>query len=401
MREQWTFSCAGEVIFGLHAVERVGLVARRLGVSRALIVSDGQLAAAGLIDRVRRPLDEAGIEAGVYEGGEPEPSTRAVRGCVEAGQAGGFDCLVGLGGGSNIDTAKAAAVLLSHGGNVPDYFGEHQVPEPILPLIAIPTTAGTGSEVTVAAVITDEERHLKSAILSPYLRPRVAICDPLLTLSCPPKVTADSGIDALTHAIECYTAVDYRYLPPLGDESAIYPGKNPLSDTLALRAIELVGRYLRPAVYQGQNVEARENMHLASLLAGLAFSNGALGAVHALQYAVAAQVPSSHGEGNGLLLPYVMEHNLAAQPEAFATIAALLGEAVEGLPPLEAASWGVAAVQRLKADIGIPMRLRELGVEQSAIPAMAEIAASLERLNRLNPRPLTRQDAEAILRAAY
>ena len=401
MREQWTFSSAGEVIFGLHAVERAGLAARRLGMRHALIVTDRVLVGVGLVDAVRKPLEQAGIAVSVFDGGEPEPSSEAVTRCLEIARAAGSDGLVALGGGSNIDVAKSAGVVLAHGGDLADYYGDHRIPGPSVPLIAIATTAGTGSEVTGNAVITDKARNIKTSIRSPYLRPQAAICDPLLTVSCPPKVTADAGIDALTHAVECLTGVDYRYLPPLGDQSPTYPGKNPLADMLALKAIELVGRHLRTAVYQGQNLEAREQMLLASMLAGMAFSNGALGAVHALEYAVAAFVPCSHGAGNGLLLPYVMEYNLPARPEAFATVARLLGEAVEGLSILDAAARSVAAVQRLKADIGIPMRLRDLGVQEADIPAMARITIGLEALMRLNPRPLTLQDAEGILRAAY
>ena len=401
MGEQWTFSSAGEVIFGLHAVERVGVAARRLGIRRALIVTDPVLVGAGLVDPVRRPLEEAGIAVGVYEGGQPEPPVEAVESCLEAARVGGYDGLVAVGGGSNIDLAKATATLLAHGGTLQDYFGEQRVPGPVLPVIAISTTAGTGSEVTGFAVLTDTARQLKTSIRSFYLRPRVAICDPLLTLSGPPKVTADAGIDALTHAVESFTGLDYRCLPPLGEHSPSYPGKNPLADTLACAAIELIGRYLRVAVHQGRNVEAREKMHLASLLAGLAFSNGALGIVHALEYAVAAFVPCSHGAGNGLLLPYVMAYNLPAQPEAFATVARLLGEPVAGLSAIEAAGRGVESVQRLKADIGIPMRLRDLGVKETDIPAMARIAVGLEQLLAVNPRPLTQPDAEAILRQAY
>ena len=401
MREQWTFSSAGEVIFGLHAVDRVGLAARRLGVDRALIVSDKMLAEIGLVDRLRQPLEGAGIEVGLYDGCEPEPPTKAVYGCVEAVRTGGYDSLVALGGGSNIDTAKATAILLTHGGELPDYFGQHLVPGPVLPILAVPTTAGTGSEVTHVCVITDEERNLKTAILSPYLRPRVAICDPLLTLSCPPKVTADSGIDALTHAVESYTCVDYHYLPAVDDHNPVFPGKNLLADSFALQAIGLIGQHLRAAVYQGQDVQAREKMHLASLMAGLAFSNSGVAMVHALQYSVASRVHNSHGEGNGLLLPYVMEYNLPARPVAFATIARLLGEAVDGLSPRDAAAKSVEAVQRLKADIGIPMRLRDVGVQEADIPAMAQEAVEIQRLMLLNPRPMMLRDAEAVLRAAY
>ena len=401
MREQWNFASAGQLIFGPHAVDRVGQMARRLGLRRALIVSDEVLARIGIVDQVRQPLKEAGIEVGLFAGGEPDPSTTTVDGCVEAARAGTFDALVAVGGGSNIDTAKTAATILTHGGEVSDYFGVDRVPGPLMPLIAVATTAGTGSEVTAGSVITDVSVDVKKAILSPYMRPSVAICDPLLTMSCPAKVTADSGIDALTHAIGAFTCIDYRFLPAVEEPIPVYPGKSPLTDSLALQAIELIGRNLRLAVYQPENLQAREGMSLAAMVAGLAFSNAGLVIVHSLQYAVATRVHNSHGEGNGMLLPYVMQYNLPARPELFATIARLLGERVEGLTPIEAAAKSVDAVQRLKSDIGIPMRLRDVGVQESDIPAMAQQAIAVGRLLELNPRPLRLQDMEGILRAAY
>ncbi len=401
MGEQWTFASAGQVIFGMRAVERVGRLALWLGVRRPLIVSDRILVGLGIVDSVRRILAEAGLSPAVYDGGEPEPCTGTVYRCVEAARAGEHDSLIAVGGGSNIDTAKAAAVILSHGGSLPEYYGINRVPGPVLPLIAVPTTAGTGSEVSAGAVIADEAQGLKMALFSPHLRPRAAICDPLLTLTCPPKVTADSGMDALTHAIEAYTCLDHRSLPEEDDPFPAYPGANPLSASLALQAIGLIGQSLRQAVYQPQNLEAREMMHLAALLAGLAFSNGGLTITHALQYALAARVHNSHGEGNGLLLPYVMAYNLPACPQAFAEIARRLGEQVGGLSPIEAAHRSVEAVQRLKADVGVPMRLRDVGVGEADIPDMARIAASMRRLVVLNPRPVSAPEMEALLRAAY
>ena len=401
MREQWTFASAGQLIFGPHAVDRVGQMAQRLGLHRSLIVTDKVLAEIGLVDQVRQPLEEAGIQVGLYDGGEPEPSTKAVYGCVDAARAGDYDSLVAVGGGSNIDTAKTAAILLTHGGEVSDYFGVDLVPGPSMPLIAVATTSGTGSEVTAGAVITDEQLDIKKTVLSPYMRPTVAICDPLLTLSCPSKVTADSGIDALTHAIGSYTCIDYRFLPAAQEPNPVYPGKNALADSFGLQAIERIGSNLRTAVYQPQNLVARENMQMAAMLAGLAFSNSGLVIVHSLQYAVASHVHNSHGEGNGLLLPYVMQYNLPACPEEFATIAMLLGENVDGLNTLDAAARSVEAVQRLKADIGIPMHLRDIGIREADIPDMAQTAMGIGRLLELNPRPLSQTDMEAILRAAF
>jgi len=400
MRQQWSFSTAGEILFGRNTVRQLGRIVTQLGGQRVLIVTDQQLIAAGLLDGVRRSLAEANLEFQVFDGGEPEPRVEAAQACIEAARAAGPEVIVGLGGGSNVDLAKAAAIVLRWGGQPADYFGENKVPGPILPLVAVSTTAGTGSEVSPVAILTDVERNLKVGISSNYLRPRVALYDPLLTVSCPPKVTADSGIDALTHAIEAYTCIDYHALPVDPDQPVAYSGKFPLADALAERAIQLIGANLRQAVCQGRSVAAREAMHLGALLSGMAFSNAGTAAVHALQYLIGTLTHTSHGLGNGLLLPYVMEYNLPACPQAFADVARWLGEEVEGLSVWEAAEQSVEAVQRLKADIGIPRNLRDIGISEEQVPGIARAAFGIERLIRNNPRPLSVQALEGILRRA-
>jgi alcohol dehydrogenase class IV len=250
-------------------------------------------------------------------------------------------------------------------------------------------------------VLTDTEKQMKVGILSNYLRPRVALVDPLLTASCPPNVTADSGIDALTHAIEAYTAVDNEAFPLPEGERTIYQGRHPLGDLLAERAIELIGANLRRAVSEGRDVAAREAMALGATLAGLAFSNVGVAVVHALEYPLGGATHCSHGAGNGLLLPYVMRFNLPARVSRFARIAKLLGEDITGLGEQAAAERAVRAVERLKADIGIPQRLRDLGVTQDQLPVFAEKAFAVKRILRVNPRPVTAQDLEGILRSAW
>ncbi len=401
MRQQWSFSTAGEIIFGRNTVRQLGQIVRQIGGQRVLVVTDQHLVAAGLLDRVRESLEEVRVAFDVFNGGEPEPRVEAARACIEAARAAGPDTIVGLGGGSNIDLAKTVAIVLKWGGEPADYFGENKVPGPVLPLVAVSTTAGTGSAVSPVAVLTDTERNLKVGISSNTLRPKVALYDPVLTVSCPPKVTAESGIDALTHAIEAYTCVDYHALPVAPDQPVAYSGKFPLADALAERAIQLIGANLRKAVYQGRSLAAREAMHLGALLAGLAFSNAGTAAVHALQYPIGTLTHTSHGLGNGLLLPYVMEYNLPAFPEAFADIARWLGEEVEGLSVWEAAQRSVEAVQRLKADIGIPRALRDIGITEEQLPAIAQAAFGIERLIRNNPRPLSVEALEGILRRAW
>jgi alcohol dehydrogenase class IV len=401
MNGEWRFHSAGEIIFGRGAVRRVGEAVRRLDAGRALLITDPGLVAAGLHEPVERSLTSAQVAVDRFEGGRAKPTLEAVTACVAMAQEKEYGALVALGGGSNIDLAKAAAALLRYGGAIEAYFGEHQVPGPILPLVAVSTTAGTGSEVSAASVLADPANKRRGAILSNYLRPAVTIYDPLLTVSCPPQVTADAGIDALTHAVEAYMVV--RYDTQTGNDGpvGIYQGGFPLSDVLAEKAIALIGRYLRRAVYQGGDLEAREGMHLASLLAGLAFSNAGLTAVHALEYPVGVSTGCTHGAGNGLFLPYVMAYNVPACPERLATVARLLGEELSGLSARQAAARAVEAVRRLEEEIGIPTQLEALGVGEDELRPLAEATAQITRLLRMNPRPLDVDALEGILREAW
>ena len=400
MRGEWRFCSAGEIIFGREAVRRVGEIVRGLGAARACLITDPGLVGAGLHEPVLASLHEAGVEADLHQGGRPKPAVEAVAASAAALRDRGYEALVALGGGSNIDLAKAVALLLRHGGQVENYFGEHTVPGPVLPLVAVSTTAGTGSEVSGASVLADPARKRRGAILSNHLRPAVAVYDPLLTVSCPPRVTAEAGIDALTHAVEAYLVADYR-LESGPRRPGLYTGRSLLSDALAERAIELVGQYLRRAVYKAGDLDAREGMHLASLLAGLAFSNAGLTAVHALEYPVGVATGCTHGAGNGLLLPYVMAYDIPASSGRLATVARLLGEAVDGLSAVDSAHRAVEAVERLNADIGIPLRLRDLGVAESDLRPMAEATAQITRLLEANPRPLDTDSLEGILRHAW
>lgn len=401
LRETWTFHTAGQLLFGRNAIGQLGEVATRLGAKKVLLVTDPILVKAGLAERVQAPLRAAGATIEVFSGGEPEPSLRAADVCIALAKAFRPDALVGLGGGSNMDLAKITAAVLVHGGSPRDYIGDDKIPGPVAPLICVPTTAGTGSEVSAAAVLTDTENKMKVGILSNYLRPSVALVDPLLSVSCPPKVTADSGIDALTHAIEAYTAVDNATFPLPEGERTVYQGRHPLGDALAEKAIALIGKHLGAAVADGKNLEAREGMALGATLAGMAFSNVGVAVVHALEYPVGGATHCSHGAGNGLLLPFVMRFNLPARRPEMARIASLLGENVSGLDEQTAADRAVFAVERLRNDIGIPRRLRDLGVTQAQLRPFAEKAFGIRRILRVNPRTVTVEDLEGILREAY
>jgi alcohol dehydrogenase class IV len=385
----WTFHSAGSLLFGRGVVARLGEVAGRLGAKRAFVVADDNLGRAGLVARVTDPLSAAGVAVEAFAGGQPEPPVEVVRAAAAAAAAFRPDVVVGLGGGSNMDVAKVVAVLLAHGGDPTDYIGEFKVPGPTRPVVCVPTTAGTGSEVSMAAVFTDTPRRMKVSVLGPHVRAAVAVVDPALTDGCPTKVTADSGIDALSHAVEAYTAVDNDEFHRRPGGPSVYQGKNPLADLMAAEAITLVGRFLRRAVADGSDREARDGMALAAVLGGLAFANAGVALVHAMEYPVGGAVHCSHGAGNGLLLPHVMRYNRAGREAAFARVAALLG-----------GTDAAAEVDRLRADIGIPARLRDLGVTEAMLPGFAESAFGLKRLMRTNPRTPTADDIHGIFRAA-
>jgi alcohol dehydrogenase class IV len=394
MRTTWTFHSASSLIFGCNSILQAGELIRALPAKRLFLVTDRTLLEAGVYDQVRAPLAEAGVAVEIFAGGQPEPSLHLADECAAKARAFQPDAVLGLGGGSNMDVAKMVAVLLTHGGKAKDHIGDGKIPGPILPVICVPTTAGTGSEVSAAGAFTDTENQVKTGTLSNYLRPRLAIVDPMLTVSCPPKVTADSGIDALTHAIEAYTAVDNEHFPLPAGEKSCYQGKHPLGDAMAEKAIRLIGQFLRRAVKDGQDLEARDGMALGATMAGLAFSNVGVALVHALEYPVGGLVPVSHGAGNGLLLPYVMRFNLPARQKEFAAIAEWLGET-------PVADNAIIAVEKLRKDIGIPNRLRDIGVKEAQLRMLAEKAHAIKRITRVNPRQATVEELEEILRAAW
>ncbi|MCE9567884.1 MAG: iron-containing alcohol dehydrogenase [Planctomycetes bacterium] len=398
----WSFSSAGTLFFGRHAVRHhLQDACERVRAKRAFIVTDAILVKAGLLAQTVEPLQAAGVAFDVYDKVTPEPGVELVRECITAARASNPDVIIGLGGGSNIDTAKLVAMILAHGGDPLDYPGDSRVPGPVKPLICIPTTAGTGSEVSPAAVFTDTANHIKVSCLSPFLRPNFAIVDPLFTVSCPPKVTADSGIDALTHAIEGFCAVDNEMFPLPSGEKSVYQGKNPMADAMAQRAITLVGKFLRRAVKDGNDLEARDGMALAGTLGGLAFSNAGVALVHAMEYPVGGAVHVSHGAGNGLLLPFVMRFNLLHRVPETAQIGQLLGNAHNDDVP-EAAEAAIRGIEKLREDIGIPLRLRDLGVKEEMLSGFAAKAFAIKRLMRVNPRmPQNEGEILDIYRAAW
>lgn len=400
-RDFWNFYSAGRIVFGSGVVNRLGQFLKPWGSKRALVVTDAILVRVGVVEQVASPLRAAGIDVALFDGGEPEPSFGVVDKSLAMAKEVQPDVIVAVGGGSNMDLAKIVASVLTHGGTYRDYFGYGKIPGPIMPLVCLPTTAGTGSEVSHAAVLTDTENQLKSSCLSHFLRPALAVVDPKLTLTCPPKATADSGIDALTHAIEGMTAMAYDQIDVPVDEPFPYDGKQPIADCLAERAIELIGKHLIAAVREPSNLEAREGMSLAATLAGLAFSNSAVAVVHALEYPIGGALHCSHGAGNGLLLPHVMRFNLPNRKKEFQRIANLLGESTDGLSDVAAAECAITAVTRLQAAVGIPQRIRELGGAKEQLPVFAKKAFGITRLMLLNGRIPTESDLLEILQAAF
>lgn len=381
----FTFQSSTEVIYGIGALDKLPEKIAEFGANKILIVTDKGVVNAGLLDLVRREIDVTKHQIDVFDEVQSDPTIGIVeKGRLKAREL-GAELIIALGGGSAIDSAKAIGIMATNEGEVKGYWMEGKpITKPKIPLIAIPTTAGTGSEVTKFAVLTDPETKFKFGIGSKYLVPEVAIVDPALTVTLPPSVTASTGLDALTHAIEAYTNTATNYL----------------TDALAIQAIKLIGRSLRIAVAKGDNLQARDDMLMGSLLAGMAFGNGYLGIVHALAHPLGGFFHISHGVANAVLLPYVMEYNLMGNPERYAHIAELLGERIDGLSLSEAASRAVEAVRKLNRDVGIPKTLAELGVKEEAFADMARDAMKNRNI-RVNPRDVRCEDLIEIYRWAF
>jgi alcohol dehydrogenase class IV len=390
----YSFRMPRNILFGLNAVESVGERAKELGGRRTLVVTDRMLQPTGVFERVERSLERAGIEVLIYDEVVTEPTTDQIDGGAELLRSRDCDSVVALGGGSCIDAGKAIAMLGTNPGVITDYEGRGKVKNPKCPMIAIPTTAGTGSEVTWVTVIHDKKRHVKFLVYSPHLIPEEAIEDPVLTVSMPPNVTMSSGMDALTHAIEGYVSTR--------DPNVGY-GSPPIVEFMALPAIELISRDLRKAWANGENIEARSNMMLGQLLAGMTFGNSGTALVHGLARPLGAHFHLAHGLANAIMLPHGVEYTYIAAPEKFARIARAMGEATEGLSDIEAAERTVTAVGKLCLDIQVP-RLRDLGIEEGdyfqLIPDMAREGMA-SGTPQVNPRKPTVEDMMELFRRAY
>jgi alcohol dehydrogenase len=367
---------------------------------RALVVTDERLSADADFRTLIDALNHAGIETRVFDGTIAELPLSCIAQGVEAGKTFGADLIVGIGGGSCLDAAKVAAVLLAHGGKASDYYGEFKVPGPVLPLILLPTTAGTGSEVTPVAVITDPDRAVKVGIASPHIICHTAICDPELTYSCPPALTAVSGADALTHAIEAFTTIRRQPTGTIVHEH-VFLGKNVLSDAYALMAVSHIAASLERACENGNDVVARERLMLGATAAGLAFGTAGTAAAHAVQYPVGAMTHTSHGAGVAVMMPYVMEFNRSHCEPELAEIGKAMGLDPAGRSTSEQAGATIDAVEKLFAAIGIPKTIADLGIIPAQLPLVAEQAMGSARLIKNNPRPLDLETMTTLVNAAF
>jgi len=387
-----------QVLFGAGQRHALGTVTAALG-SRALVCTDARFGATPEFAQLVGLLEQAGVHVTTFAEVEPDVPVHQVTQCAELAAAARPDVVVGMGGGSCLDLAKAVAVLLAHGGSPSDYYGELRVPGPVVPVVALPTTAGTGSEVTPVAVLTDPDRVSKVGISSPHLIPQVAVCDPELTLGCPPGLTASAGADALSHVVEAFTAVRRPLTTELATER-VFVGKNELTDTYALLGVRLIAGSLHRAWSSPDDVEAREAMMLGATAGGFALGTAGTAAAHAIQYPVGALTHTPHGIGVGALLPYVMEYNRPARVPEMAAIALAMGASPDASAE-DLADEAIDRVAALLASVGIPATLAEIGLPADQLRWTAEQASGAERLVANNPRPLDVDGLERIVRAAH
>ncbi|WP_018922676.1 iron-containing alcohol dehydrogenase [Salsuginibacillus kocurii] len=372
-----------EIIFGKDALEQTGESFKRLGANKVLVVSDKGVVEAGWSEKALANIRQAGLDYAEFYQLSTNPKDEEVRNGAAVYINEYCDAVFGLGGGSPMDVAKAVAIIVTNQGNIRDYEGVDQITRPLPPLIMASTTAGSGSEVSQFSVVVDTEKQKKMTIVSKSLVPDIAIVDPQLLMTKDPLLTAATGMDVLTHSIEAYVSI----------------AATPLTDVQAKNAIKLVSEYLRPSVASASNEEAKRAMAMASLQAGLAFSNAILGAIHAMSHAIGGKYALAHGEINAVLLPHVMEYNLIANPKRFRTISELMGTSTSGLTDMEAANTSVQMVRKLLKDIGAPQQFSDLGFQEQDFVVMAEVALE-DACMITNPRDLSVEEVVALFKQA-
>jgi alcohol dehydrogenase len=386
----YQYFCPVKILSGHNAVTNIPYEMDMLGCRRAMVVTDKGVLGAGLINIVKEAFADSDREIGyIFDETPPDSSNRLVNKLAKLFVKEKCDCFLAVGGGSTLDTAKGANIVITEGtDDILKLQGHEIVKKQLIPMIAVPTTSGTGSEVTKVAVIYNEEKNVKMSFLSDQLYPRVAVLDSRMTMTVPPKLTAATGMDALTHAVEAYTCLQ----------------KNPIDDVFARAAIELVRKYLVRAVENGKDEEARLGMANASLFAGIAFSNSMVGGVHALAHACGGVCHVPHGMANAILLPHVLEYNIDKVPQYIAEISGMLGGSIDYLEDREQAMTTISLVKnlldRLNKASGLPIRLRDAGVTEDKLPAIAQAAINDGALI-FNPADMTLDEALALLKKAY
>ncbi|HJE45283.1 iron-containing alcohol dehydrogenase [Levilactobacillus namurensis] len=372
--------------FGPGVISKLGDRAKMLGMKKPVIVTDKFLEGMkdGAVQQSLKSLDAAGVDYVIYNNVEPNPKIRNIKEVKKLYEDSGADSIITIGGGSAHDTGKGAGIILTNGDDITKLAGIETLDKALPPLIAVNTTAGTGSELTRHAVITNEETHLKFVVVSWRNIPLVSFNDPTLMLDVPKGLTAATGMDAFVQAIEPYVSVDH----------------NPITDSQCIEAIKLIETSLREAVANGHNLEARTKMVEAEMLAGMAFNNANLGYVHAMAHQLGGQYDAPHGVCCALLLPYVEEYNIIACPERFAELAKIMGENTDGLSTRDAAELSIKAMKQMSQDVGIPASIKEIGAKPEDFELMAENA--LKDGNAFsNPRKGTKEDIIKIFQAAY
>lgn len=382
--EYFEFQLRTKIIFGNGTLQEVGKEVVKLGCSRVIIITDKVVGKLDVVDKIKKSLKDSEVDfAGIFDEVPVNSEIEACNNGYKLAQELGSDILVAIGGGSVLDTAKGINILLTEGGNLlDDHQGTYLLQRPLKPLIAIPTTAGTASEVTFAAVIKDSTQKLKLSFISPFMAPNTTILDPEVTLSMPPKLTASTGMDALTHAIESIHSLN----------------RNPISDGLAIYSIKLMMENLLEATHNGGNLVARGNMLLASNIAGIAFSNALVGIVHAMSHSVGGKCDVPHGIANSILLPYGMEYNLGCNAR-YSLVAQAMGIDIKNINEDEAEKRAVEKVWELTKSAGLPQKLSEVGVKEDDLPSIASDTISDGSIYN-NPREATEEDVLEILKKA-
>jgi len=376
------------ILFGMDTINQIGQEAKKLGAGRVLLVTGPRVKAAGILEKALSFLkgDSLSVEVAVEDRDTPEPATTVVEEVAEIARKGNFDVIIGLGGGSILDVAKMASALLTNPGKTADYFGKEKVPKRGKPTIIVPTTAGTGAEVTKHAIFLDRESNVKKAVASTNLLPDVAIVDPMLTVSCPPPVTASAGIDAFLHAAE-----------PFLSKMA-----NPITDAMSLEAISITSRWLGPAFADGQDLDARYYMSLGSVMSGIVLNNSGTSLVHAMAYPVGGEYHTPHGVTLSALVVACFDYIRVSKQEKMVRLARAMGEPVDGLPPREASARALDAVRHLIQSVGLPASLRDLKITDTGkIPRWAVEAHQEQRLLSRSPRNLSVEDIQKIYEKAF